>query len=274
MTKPREQPEKLLPAFIKDAKARVSAARLGLPKRKVKASTAAEYARRAKRVEDAGGKLDLVGVGKSELALWKAALKWRAAERIREACDEAERIWGLDYEKEAERWKAYERAVKQVKVALWKKEETEHALKQMAAVPKSEVVPKQARHKKQPFAAGDVSKLLAAVGDSPLRPAYLAAYFCGARPEEFADGVRLTRGKENETGRPGILLTIVKRAKQGEGKGQESGRIFIPDESIRSPEAKAIFDELRRLCMRSGGRALVKVEPTEKLTVGQRLRKV
>jgi hypothetical protein len=100
----------------------------------------------------------------------------------------------------------------------------------------------------------------------------LVALFSGARNEELSGGVRVRQVKTHD-GRVALLLTIENRAKRGTAKGQPKGRILLPVDSV-SGEFAPLFKELQRLVVREGGEMTVKVEPTEKMTVGQRLTKI
>jgi len=271
MKKPGEQ-DQLLPRFVEDGKRQVASARLALGKPVAK-STAKEYARRAKRVDDANGMVDLLGVGKRELALWKASIKWKAKERIREAIAEAEAVWRRsDFEREGLRWKAYEQAVKKIKISQYKLAEVETALQNLVACSKADEMKKERGHKKRPLKSGEAARFFEAVGKSDFRPAFLVALFSGARNEELSGGVRVRQVKTHD-GRVALLLTIENRAKRGTAKGQPKGRILLPVDSV-SGEFAPLFKELQRLVAREGGEMTVKVEPTEKMTVGVRLTKI
>lgn len=272
MKKPGEQ-EQLLPRFVEDGKRLVASARLSLG-RQVGDATAKGYARKAKKVHDAGGILELFGAGRNETAQWKAALMWAAKEKIRMACEAADEIMRrTDFEREGLRWKAYEGAIKKLKIAQYQLEETKAALSKVQACSKADEVKKEKGHKKRPLKNGALAAYMGAVGDSEFRPAFLAAIFSGARNQEFASGVRVRCVKRKEDGKPGILLTINKRAKQGIGKGQPEGRIFITAEDV-SGEFAPFYDELHDLASKAGGEMTIKVQPTANLTTGERLTKI
>lgn len=248
----------------------MAAARLHARSR-IKESTRKEYEARAKRIEAAGGKIDATGMGKRELALWKAAAKWKAKERILEAVAEGERILRSDvFEREADRWKAFAGAVKRLKIAEWKLKETEFALAELKAEPKADEMKRERSHKKRPFRKGEAEKFFKAVGGSEFREAFLVALFCGARPAEFEGGISVRRVEHPVgSGKAALMFDIRERAKQGKGKGQKSGRILLPEADV-GPEYGRLFREL----MKRGeveGEFVVQVEPSPGMSPGRRL---
>jgi hypothetical protein len=283
--------EELLPAWVADARAEIAALRVRVRAPRLADSTRTEYERRAKRL--AGGKVELVGVCKRELALWKAAGKWKMGERVREAMNEADMLWrhgrrvvevGPDGRKQvrrepfasnADKWRAWRAAVGTIRQRAAELEAflaEADGWKAASGRTGDAVVRKEASHKKRPFRPGEAKRFFAAVGSSAFRPALLAAYFCGARPQEFAGGVTVRRALDKATNQPGLLLTIHDRAKQdGDKKGQAQGRIFIADASVSSDEARALFDELRELALDHAGEIKIEVAPTGRQSTGQRL---
>lgn len=270
----------LLPPWILDARAEKKSIRSRLPSPNLADSTRKEYAARAKRL--AAG-VDLVGVCKKELAVWKAAAKWAMAERVRQAMNECDKVEKATYANDAERWQAFGLAMQKIRDAMAAFE----AVKvQMAGLtpgrkgePGNEVAKKEAAHKKRPLTEAETEQFFAALatsqrnGSNQFRAAFLAAYFCGARPEEFAGGVEVRWVVSAGTQQPGLLFTIRERVKQGEKKGQARGRLFITVEGVRSPVTKRLFAELVGLVKAAEGapRLLVKIDATANQTPGRRL---
>lgn len=275
---------RLLPHDIEEGRVEIARMRPLLPAAKIKASTKAEYAARVERFKRRGHAA-LEGVGKRELGVWKAALKWNAAEFVRRAMREADDAWkgrrvevvGADgkarvrfepWASEAERWKAWRAAYAKVQRRFAEFERVGEGLAEVEPERDKAKAKQQADHKKRAVRPKQMDQFFAGVPQgSKYRHVFIAASLCGARPEEFAEGVEIRVMRDKE--RLGLHLKILSRAKcDGDMKGLETAEIFIPWDSVKGGTRERVR-ELMETARATKGKLLIKVARTEKRTTGQ-----
>lgn len=259
-----------LPRWIHEARAELASLRERVKGPKLAESTTKEYERRAARLvalRESGEPLDIAPMVKRERYLWKAAGAWHFKAKAREALTAANKVWNSkEFASEGERWKAWRSAVGKVEKAREALEQWE-SLDFAASV--DEERRRQANHKKRPATDSQLSRFFQVVGSSKYRGAFLAMEFAGARPAEFAAGVRVEVAKQG--GAVGLRFNI-EGAKCREGVGQPLRSVFVPLPSEAGAEVKQRYAELARMVKECGRAGLVlKVEKGETLTAGQKL---
>lgn len=272
MIKTNSKEAKPLPHFVESERV-LLASLSSLLNGKVSEATQKEYDSRLRRIKQAGGKLELVGVGKKEMAVWKAAIKYGARERLRIAGAKAvEILKSTTFESDGLKWKQFSLAMKQVKIAKFNLEKVEAELKEVRGCSKADEVPKESAHKKSAFKSGEAKAFFDALGPSQYRLQMIAALFCGARPQEFESGVTVQFGKVKNDGWV-MYLKIHDRAKQSHGTGQKSTSITIPLSGVTDPEYRSLFMELGKAAYGASadGSMLLQVSPTKTQTVGRLL---
>lgn len=259
-----------LPAWIHAARDELASLRERVKGPKLAESTTKEYERRAARLialRESGEPLDIAPMVKRERYLWKAAGAWHFKAKAREALNAADKVWkSKEFASEGERWKAWRSAVGKVEKAREALERWE-SLDFAASV--DEERRRQANHKKKPATDSQLSRFFQVVGASKYRPAFLAMEFAGARPEEFAAGVRVEVAKQG--GAVGLRF-VIEGAKCGDKKGQPVRSVFVPVPSEAGDEVRQRYAELAKLVKASGRAGLaLKVEKGGTLTAGQKL---
>ena len=135
-----------------------------------------------------------------------------------------------------------------------------------------EIIRKQSDHKKAPATDAQLAAFHATktAQKSQYRDHFIAAEFCGARPEEFGSsglGVEVIKHEGEDA-----LRFWIEGAKQGENKGQPLRSVVVPYPVDASAEVKARWTELRETTEgMSRKRLLLRVQASEKLTAGQKL---
>ncbi len=136
----------------------------------------------------------------------------------------------------------------------------------------NEIARKQADHKKKPAtdAQLDAFHAIGTARRSVYRLHFIAAEFCGARPEEFGDkGVRVELFRHQ--GVVALRFWIV-GAKQGDGsKGQPLRSVVSPFPKGAPASMAGRWGELAQAAGTAGGELVLSVEASQKLTAGQKL---
>lgn len=248
-----------LPRFIEEAREEIARLRSLASIEKLKPSTLAEYDRRAKRLKEmraAGEGLDIGQMVKRERYLWKAAGSHLLKTELRAAMREADKVWkAKGYASEGERWRAYREALG----PIWKaRDRLETWNGQPWAEKTGSERKREASHKKAPATDSQLSRFFQVVGESKYRAAFLVMEFAGARPEEFAAGVRVEVAKQG--GAVGLRFAI-EGAKCRDGHGQRLRSVFVPVPSGAGVEVGQRYAELAKMVKASGRAGLVvKVE--------------
>lgn len=280
-----EAVSRLLPRDIEEGRAAITKMRNGLTGGSLKRTTKDEYAARVERFQREGVAA-LEGVGKRELAVWKAALKWDASQRVRKAMRVADDAWKgqkiteemadgttrvrfVAWHSEGEKWKAWRAAYADVCAKFANFETVAERLATISPERDKAKAKREADHKKRPLRPAQMSKLFDAIPKtSKYRTVFLVASMCGARPEEFAAGVKVEPMRDGK-GRTGLKFSIVERAKHdGDKKGLVSGEIFVPFDSLSGGMLERAR-ELAATLKASGGKLTCKVAPSQTRTVGQ-----
>lgn len=128
----------------------------------------------------------------------------------------------------------------------------------------------QRSHKQQAATDAELIRFFAAVpADSEMRLPLLVAEFSGVRGKELAAGVRVELGKAD--GRLQLAFVIESAKCDGDKKGLDLRALRVSQPSEASPAVQRRWNELARAVGAAGKRLVVKVEPTAKQTVGQRI---
>lgn len=255
---------------VRGLQSTVAALRQDAKLEKLAASTVAEYSRRWARLCGEGADADLGSACKRERYLWKAAAEWGFKTELQRLFKEADAVRSDKTKLEPVRMLGWKAKVQEMK-RLAKRWDAFRAV-DWSAEP-ALVVKKQTDHKKAPATDLQLEAFhaLRGVQVSQYRPHFLAAEFCGARPEEFGGrglGVEVVK----VDGQPALRFWI-DGAKQGDGsKGQPHRTVVVP----RPTEARASvvrrWDELFALA-RVGPqkRIVLTVAATASCTAGMKL---
>lgn len=127
---------------------------------------------------------------------------------------------------------------------------------------------RQKSHKQRAASDSALEKFYEAAGSSSFLEAFMVSEFSGCRGEEFAKGVRVEAAKIG--GRFVISFYIESAKCDGDKKGIELRRIDVPMPDKASKAVKKRWLVLARKALESGGGFVCKVEPTAKMTAGQR----
>jgi hypothetical protein len=235
---------------------------------KLTKQTEAEYQRRVDQLQSKKG-VDVGSACIKERYVIRAAGVWGFKKQVRAILNAADKIRADKTQADAVRflrWKAELDKLRPV-LAAWDQFEAFD----WKATPK-EVVRKQADHKKSAATDDQLAAFhaLPAVQNSQYREHFIAAEFCGARPEEFGAGVVVEIQKYQGS----LALRFeIEGAKQGDGsKGQPLRAVVVPNPVEATIEVRRRWKLLADSAAAAPGKRLVlAVQASEKLTAGQKL---
>lgn len=233
---------------------------------KLAASSQREYERRASQLR-AGW--DMGPAGKQERYLMRAAGVWDLRRQIKQKLNEADKAHRSGGATIEEREKARAKVLaKATKLML--------ALEKFRDLPWADFdkgARKEASHKKRAATDSQLVKFFEAAGQSEFRQAFLVAEFTGCRGEELGKGVRVEASKKG--GVPSLHFFIESAKCDGDKKGLELREVVSEFPSKASREVKERWLELARSVVSQGSKELmVKVEPTAKMTAGERFTQI